>query len=64
MRKQTDSFTVDEATRDVLAAIAQREASGNRSEALRRVVREAGEARGLWPVLSQAERQVSYGKTA
>lgn len=41
----------------ILAALAERETEGNRSQMLRRVIREAGERRGMfWQSDAQAER--------
>lgn len=55
MRKDIVSVTIDTETMRVLADLAGREAQGNRSLAFRRIVREAAEKRGLWPMTEQRE---------
>jgi len=49
------SATVDVEAARILRQLAEREAEGNQSLALRRVIREAGEKRGLWPVREAKE---------
>lgn len=59
------SATVDPESASILQELAEREAEGNRSLALRRVIREAGARRGLWPVgLESAEKAVRHVATA
>jgi len=58
------SATVDHDAARILAVLAEREAEGNKSQMLRRVIREAGERRGVWPAIEPAKREVNYGKVA
>ena len=57
MRKEITSATLEVEEVAVLGIIAKKEYAGNRSAALRAIVRESAERRGLWqiPALATAK---------
>jgi hypothetical protein len=64
MRKEVTSATLELEEVAVLGIIAKREHKGNRSAALRAIVRESAEKRGLWTPAARPNEGVHSGQPA